>query len=285
MLLCIYSKEKTSGKERKKMFINESVLLGENKVDVGKVLYFKVVRDKSYFSPKSKNGYRDITFSSNQIESDILPWVYIGTRYWRQKKCLAFLLLKPQFQVPLQGAAGYVNAIGTINNVCNLLKIKGMFDVSNVSMQETIELFGLPSIKEDLYQKFFTYDIGDYSPESFLRGEFEKEGKVESAYTSWAYYLQDESGLLPEEPYWISSFSKNIISQSEIHFCIGACIDEAISPYYSLFFNNGEEKLGCFGVRPIAYMPIESQEEKKYSSLTEIIQDKMKLYGIGVRAF
>ncbi len=270
------------------MFKNESMFLNGNKVNAGTIIGFEVVRNRSYFSPKSRNGYTDTFFSTNEIDDDFLPWVYIGTTIHKGKKCVAFLSLKPQFHVPLQGAAGYVNAKDTIDNVSSLLKLNNMFDISNITMPETIHIFGLSQIQiEELDPKLFVYGKSDYSPESFLKGEFEKEGKIESASASWICDLEDESGLLPDKPYWISSFSKNIVSKREIHFCISAYIDKAISPNCTLFSSNGEESLGFFGVRPIAYFQCKEQDEEKktFSSATEYIEEQIERYGIGVRAF
>ena len=270
------------------MFTNEVMLLNGERLGVGTVISFEVVRNKSYISSKTQNGFADIIFSSNQIEEDFLPWVYIGCTNRKKKDCLAFMLLKPQFEVPLFGAAGYVNGKDIINNVCNLLEVKGMVDIANVTMPEMIQIFGLSSIEiEDLSTKIFSYGKSDYSPESFLKGEFEKEGKLESASAPWLCELQGESDLLPNEPYWISSFSKNIVSEEEIHFCISAYIDKEISPNCTLFTNKGEESLGFFGVRPIIYFQCSEQrkEKNKFSSPTEYIQEQIERYGIGARAF
>lgn len=271
------------------MFTNEPIMLFDGKIcDVGTIVGFEVMRDKSYISPKTQNGLADIIFSSNQIEDDVLPWVYIGTTNRKKKKCYAFMLLKPQFPTPLLGAAGYVNAKEIIDNVSNLLEVERMFDIANVTMPEMMQIFGLPSIEiEDLDQKLFVYGKSDYSPESFLKDEFEKEGKLETALTGWIYDLQEESILLPNEPYWISTFSKNIVSKEEIHFCISAYIDKEISPNCTLFTNKGEEKMGFLGVRPIIYFECSEQREEKkiFNALTEYIQEQIERYGIGVRAF
>lgn len=61
------------------MFKNESMFLNGNKVNAGTIIGFEVVRNRSYFSPKSRNGYTDTFFSTNEIDDDFLPWVYIGT--------------------------------------------------------------------------------------------------------------------------------------------------------------------------------------------------------------
>ncbi len=267
------------------MFRREPVSINGEVVEVGKVLNIQVVKNKSYFSPKSQNGCEDITFSSNELE-DYLTWNYIGTTIRKRKKCAAFLLSEAQFLLPLEGAKGYVNAIEIMNNVCGLFKLDGMLDISNISISEMLQMYGVSIKDEDLERRIFAYGKNDYSPESFLRGEFEKEGKIEEASNSWICSLEEDIQVQSNTPHWLATQAKNIVSKDKMLFCVGVYFNAAISPNYDLFSTNGEEIDGCFGVRPIAYFPIGHQEEEKtYSSLTEIIQDKMELYGIVARNF
>lgn len=270
--------------ERKKMFKKRALFIDEKEVYPGEIFAIEVEKGREYFSPKAENGKADIVFSTDELD-DTLNWIYLGTTIRKGKKCLAVLLENPQFEVPLNGALGYINAPKVLGNVCNLLKAEGMVDIKIPTIIDMLEILFGQWYSPKLKPKIFTYDGSSYSPESFLEGEFESNGKMITTQIQSAYLVEEED-LLPllNKMYWLLPCDRLATSNDRLNFCVGACFNKVILPYYTLFSSNGYENEGCFGIRPIAYIEYRSLDkwEEEYKSYTKFAQYIMTECGMGI---
>lgn len=266
------------------MFKKRALFIDEKEVYPGEIFAIEVEKGREYFSPKAENGKADIVFSTDEID-DVQNWIYLGTTIRKGKKCLALLLEDPQFEVPLSGALGYINAPKVLRSVCNLLKNDGMVDINIPSIKDMLEILSIQGYPTKLREKTFTYDGSSYSPESFVKGAFESNGKRVTTQIQSAYLIEEEY-LLPllNKMYWLLPCDRLVISNSRLNFCVGACFNKMILPYYTLFSSNGYENDGCFGIRPIAYIEYQGlgKLEEEYTSYTELVQYIMTEYGLEI---
>lgn len=267
----------------RKMFKKSDILIDEQEVRSGNLFAINVEKGRTYFSPKTENGQADMRFSTDELD-DVLSWIYLGTTIRNGKKCLVVLLENPQFEVTLKGALGYINAPRVLKGVCNLFKVDEMVDIEIPSPNYMIRIFLKPTQLIQAKSAIFVYDGLSYSPESFLRGEFEPENKSVAFLNEHAYMFSGEILEILNDKYWLLPCTKYKTSENRLDFCVGACFDRMILPYYTLFSSNGYEKDGCLGIRPIAYIEYEDidRERQEFTSYTEFVQYVIEECGVGI---
>ncbi len=265
------------------MFKKSDILVGEQKVRSGNLLAINVEKGRTYFSPKTENGQADMMFSTDELD-DKLSWIYLGTTIRNGKKCLVVLLENPQFEVTLKGALGYINAPKVLKSVCNLLKVNEMVDIEVPSPSYMMRVFQKQTQLVQAELKVFVHNGLSYSPESFLRGEFESKDKSIAFFNEQAYLFSGEILEILNDKYWLLPCTKYKTSENRLDFCVGACFNNVILPYYTLFSSNGYENEGWFGIRPIAYIEYEDidNERQEFTSYTEFAQYVIEECGLGI---
>ena len=164
-------------------------LYEEGVIRIGTRLYMEVPKGREYVSKVERNGYKNQIFTSLDIESE-------GKYFWEialePKNNKMFVIGKSFGYVVLKGAEGCVYGIEELNSICDKMFTTDYLKARSINIDDVNRVLGVEIIYNKVIQKEisykdisrqsklgFKYQYGErrYSPESYLRGEYEKANK------------------------------------------------------------------------------------------------------------
>ena len=153
-------------------------------------------REETYVSLKEKNGFGNQEFSTKALD---MEWQAIGVETIDGNKCLKLIAKDPVFDVPLQGAKGYVYGIDELHKICSLFATgDGALKGRSITIEDVNQLLDVVVDEEQgiVYQKGYERDINQnkdflkkylfnqefYTPESYLKGEKVRKEIIKTYY-------------------------------------------------------------------------------------------------------
>lgn len=135
---------------------------------IGQAFSIPIPRDREYTSPKERNGYKDQTFSSNDMPTSIAAKCFAVTKYSPDGKihpvCIGEENLIDIFY--LKGKAGFLYGPDELNLLCRIFAgQKGLTDVRSINYEDTTierSLFGnfwLASRAVDVYSNSASFHV------------------------------------------------------------------------------------------------------------------------------
>lgn len=268
-------------------------LYEEGVIKIGTRIYIEVPKGRKYVSKEERNGYRNQTFTSLDIESE-------GKYFWKialePKNNEMFVIGKPFGNLILKGAEGYVYGIEELNNICNKMFTTDYLKARSINVDDVNKVLEVEIIDNKIVQKEISYkDISltnrlgfkyqygksEYSPESYLRGEYEKAGKK----IEYNYYIYEKQSVKEKEKekdiifgkrgFWLASPGVGGIS-SFAYFGPVAVYDGGVSSGdYGLFRSDG--LWGAYGlaVRPVGIL--KSDIPLKDLPISEIVIPRLRI--------
>ena len=247
-------------------------LYEEGVIRIGTRLYIEVPKGRKYVSKEERNGYQNQTFTSLDIESE-------GKYFWEialePKNNEMLVIGQPLKVLKLEGAKGYVYGIEEMNNICNKMFTTNYLKARSINIDDVNKVLGVEIIDNKVVQKEISYkDISfknylrfkyqygkeECSPESFLKGEYEKEGKqIECNY--YVYEKQSVKGKQKEKNlifgkgnFWLAS--QGVYGDSSYAYFGPAAVGggKVISGGYNLFYSDGYWDAGGMAVRPVGIL-------------------------------
>lgn len=164
-------------------------LYEEGVIRIGTRLYMEVPKGREYVSKLERNGYKNQIFTSLEIKSK-------GKYFWEialgPENNNMFVIGKPFGYLKLKGAEGCVYGIEELNTSCDTLFTTDYLKARSINIDDVNKVLGVEIIDNKVVQKEisdedislenhlgfkYRYGEGEYSPESYLRGEYEKANK------------------------------------------------------------------------------------------------------------
>lgn len=164
-------------------------LYEEGVIRIGTRLYMEVPKGREYVSKVERNGYKNQIFTSLEIESK-------GKYFWEialgPENNNMFVIGEPFGYLKLKGAEGCVY-IEELNTICDTLFTTDYLKARSINIDDVNKVLGVEIIDNKVVQKEisdedislenqlgfkYRYGEGEYSPESYLRGECENANKV-----------------------------------------------------------------------------------------------------------
>lgn len=241
----------------------ETKALWKENLELGDQIRLKVPKGKVYVSPKERNGAADQTFSTDEL-GEFMDFDVVGTIESDGITYIKALGNSNQFFkfFVLQGYLGYLYGIEELDNICRLLQ--GTKSKSrSIRMEDINELV---DYKPSNYE--FVFKEGEYTPESYSRGEYEKEGK-RSAIIDYHYSKKDieKSDLLKNMIFkgsgsYIASHSVGIMNDGSGPFFGLGYIDDCFAQLHSeLFYSYGKASYMHLAIYPVIYLRYDSSFE------------------------
>lgn len=248
-------------------------LFEEGTIHVGCKLRFRKVQKSKYISQKEKNGVKDQMFTN-----DDLPEI-IGFEVASLPDENGIFVLGGSYinNFRIAGENGYLYGAQELNNLCDklfsfkYLKARSM-TIEDVNRILGIEVYNnkliqnLGTLKENQLRTFkeFIFPKNSYTPESFLKQEYEKEG-TKITLTDKSFFSKEEllcsemkKGLIfKENSYYLASQGSFIYD--DITLCYGLDIVTSIfnkpnCKISNMFCSNGDGYPQKMGIRPVGYI-------------------------------
>ena len=247
-------------------------LYEEGVIKIGTRIYMEVPKGRKYVSKEERNGYRNQTLTSLDLESE-------GKYFWEialePKNNEMLVIGQPLKVLKLEGAKGYVYGIEEMNNICNKMFTTNYLKARSINIDDVNKVLGVKIIDNKVVQKEISYEdislennLGfkhqyrekECSPESYLRGEYEKAGKE----IECNFYCYKEKSIQEKEiekdiifrkgGFWLASTGVDVNS-SYANFGPGAVNDGyAYSGGNSLFDSDGYWNAYGMAVRPVGIL-------------------------------
>lgn len=250
-------------------------LIEKGELSLGTTIRIKRDSIKEILSKKEDNGYKNQLFSNREI--DFFDWIYVGSEYG----CAEFILkmdLKNSkyFDLFLKGAKGYLNKSAELNKIALIAKTQNIevratstWDINNIA-GITVDYDGKVHVKSNPYKNLneiseskakavHIFNGKEYSPQSFLKNEYERVGKRLSV-TNYMYKKSRLSQVSEKAKniifindvfYWLDMEAKYVYNET-VYYCVLAVIDGIANVGGDLFHTNGSEYAGKLAVRPFA---------------------------------
>ena len=239
--------------------------------------------EKTYLSPKEKNGYCDQTFSTTTKGIEV-KWQAIGVEQFSGERCLKLIAKDPVFELKIAGAKGYLYGVEELNKISQLFVAEKIAQGGrSITIEDVNQLLDVEVDKNErrVYQKGYSSDdintrksflklcrpIGKYyNPESFLE---KKYATNEIVYTAYEYRKSSIKGKEKEKEivfsqkydYWLASRGVNMpFDDINATFCLASVTFYEVAWRYSVFssfvgIGIGNEKYQSrFYMRPIIYL-------------------------------
>ena len=246
-------------------------LYEEGVIRIGTRLYMEVPKGREHVSLVERNGYKNQIFTSLEIKSK-------GKYFWEialgPENNNMFVIGEPFGYLKLKGAEGCVYGIEELNTICDTLFTTDYLKACSINIDDVNKVLGVEIIDNKVVQKEisdedislekqlgfkYRYGEGEYSPESYLRGEYEKANKeIEFNY----YYYQEKSIqekqiekdiIFRKGSFWLASPGVHGTSGGA-GFGLGAVIGGVCSGYGYAFVSSGCRYAGGMPVRPVGVL-------------------------------
>lgn len=247
----------------------------KGELSLGSVIRIKRDSMKEILSRKEDNGYKNQMFSNRAI--DYFEWIYVGSEYGYAEFIFKLDVGNSKyFEVFLKGARGYLNKSAELNKIAQIAKTSNIevrattsCDINNIA-KITVSYDGKVFLQSNPYENLnecseskakavHIFNGKEYSPQSFLRGEYEKEGKRLSV-TNYRYRksrLTEVSKtakniiFINDVFYWLDREAQYVYNEA-VYYCVLAVIDGIANIGGDLFHSSGSEYAGKLAVRPFA---------------------------------
>ena len=247
----------------------------------GDVFYFDMeeIKQNTCVVKKEENGCEDITYTTGEI-GDKLKITYVGFEAVGFQKAEMVFFAEPIFDVPLFGARGVKNSRNILDKIARLFLVPGMLYARSIRLEDYINI-RIPGGKLAIDEtKKYIYKKGDCSPQSFILGMPEIEGKTEvdtSAFLTFVNILEEEKNIFTPKEHWLATnFCQ--VSENYAEFGVG-CAEHHIvvcnNNCEALFNTKGEEKGFSMPIRPVLY--IDSRFLLNYLDIDESPTKKMEI--------
>lgn len=171
---------------------------------IGQTFSIPIPRDREYTSPKERNGYKDQTFSSNDMPETIEAKCFGITQYSPDGKihpvCFAFQNLIDKFW--LQGIYGFSNGPDELNFICKVFgRQDGLIDIRSVNKEDT----SIISIEKLAGGKYWlasrAVDVNSYYANFFVRDV--DNGNVVAVYLFYSDGIENYRGYCGVRPVFV----------------------------------------------------------------------------------
>ena len=269
-------------------------LYEEGVIRIGTRLYMEVPKGREYVSKLERNGYKNQIFTSLEIKSK-------GKYFWEialePENNNMFVIGKPFGYLKLKGAEGCVYGIEELNTSCDTLFTTDYLKARSINIDDVNKLLGVVVIDNKVVQKEisdedislenhlgFKYQYGEkeYSPESCLRGEYEKANK-EIECNFYLYYNKksikekqiEKDIIFRKGSFWLASPGVDGVG-SVARFGPGAVDDGYVySGGCGAFNSNGYWYVFGLAVRPVGIL--KSDIPIKDLPISEIVIPRLRI--------
>lgn len=218
-------------------------------------LRLEQLKEKSYTVSSRQSGWKeDVSYFVSDI-GEYLDLVFVGTESIKNDKYLTFFA-EPIFPVGFYGARGIVNAPEILNKLAGMFSIPGVISSRSIVVKDYENLISSKTFATKIIKGEYVYGKNDFSPQSFINGKYEKEGKIERNLSFFSIILgfnEDGKNIFSPEIHWLANtFTQTYPDHAE--FGVGCvqyntiCFNDNCQ---TLFSTNGREGGEIMCIRPV----------------------------------
>lgn len=101
------------------------------------IITIPIPADRSYVSPKSRNGYEDQRISTCDLDYNTLKGEFAGFSISHLGEIyLRYVMDAVDFQICFEGLRGFENFSGEIFRICQLLKQEGIYHIRSITISD-----------------------------------------------------------------------------------------------------------------------------------------------------
>lgn len=248
-------------------------LFEEGIIRVGSRLQFKNIQRTEYKSSKSKNGVKDQTFITHNLPG-IISYEIASLPEKNGILVLGDIYINNFY---IGGEIGYLYGVQELNNLCNKIFSFKYLKARSMTIEDVNKILGIEvkdnkliqnvgTSKENLLTSFkeFIFSKNSYTPESFLKQEYEKEGtkitlidKLLFSEEQLICSVMKKSLIFKRVPYYLAS--QGAVSYDNVTLDYGLDIVTSIKHEHnckvlSMFDSNGDRYFQKMGVRAVGYI-------------------------------